>query len=359
MSVIRRLVPTTRRLRALSAIVLILLLAATWLVVSRDSTRRLTADFVSSVGVYQGSEVRLMGVPIGKVTSVTPRGDQVRIVMEYDEKYQLAADARAVIVSPSVVADRFVQLTAPYDGTGRPLADGAVLAVSQTRVPVELDRVFRTAHDLLDALGPRGANDNGSVNRFLEVAAEGLGGNGAELGRMIEKLSGAAGTLGAGSDDFFGAVAALEKLTGTLAADDPQVRTFNTRMEQVLGVLAEDRDSLGQVLTELAGTFRVVQDFVKQNRALLTENVTGLVGVTDALVDEKEALEQVIRRVPVGLDNLNRAWDPKMQAVRSRTNELELLKNIDGLLCDTLVSNGVPNSNGLCRALTALFAGLP
>lgn len=357
MRTLRGWIPSTRRLRALSAAVLVLLLTAGWLVVSHDDTRRLSADFVSSVGVYEGSEVRLMGVPVGKVTSVSPQGDLVRIVLEYDGSHLLDDDARAVIVSPSVVADRFVQLTAPYDGTGRPLADGAVLPVEKTRVPVELDRVFRTAHDLLEALGPRGANDDGAVNRFLEVASDGLRGNGAELGRMVEKLAGAAGTLGAGSDDFFGSVAALEQLTATLADDDPQVRTFNTRMQQVLGVLAADRDSLGQVLTELAGSFKLVQGFVQQNRSLLTTNVTGLLGVTDALVAERKALEEIIRRVPVGLDNLNRAWDPGLQAVGSRSNELELLKNVDGLLCDTIVNNNLPNASGLCRALTLLFGG--
>ena len=89
-------------------------------------TKSLTAEFPRAVSLYEGSDVRVLGVPVGKVDSVTPSGTNVVVTMHYDADVQIPADAKAVIISPSIVGDRFVQLTPAYTG-GPALADGADL----------------------------------------------------------------------------------------------------------------------------------------------------------------------------------------------------------------------------------------
>ena len=44
-----------------------------------------------------------------------PEGNSVRVEMEYDAEVDVPADAKAVVVTPTLVADRFVQLTPVYD----------------------------------------------------------------------------------------------------------------------------------------------------------------------------------------------------------------------------------------------------
>ena len=70
-----------------------------------------TASFPRTVSLYEGSDVRILGVPVGKVESVRPAGTDVTVKMWYDAKYDVPADAKAVIISPAIVGDRFVQLT--------------------------------------------------------------------------------------------------------------------------------------------------------------------------------------------------------------------------------------------------------
>src|SRR4051812_3084480 len=62
-----------------------------------------TADFPRSVSRYEGSDVRVLGAPVGKVASVTPCGAQVVVSMRSVAPVQIPADAKAVIVSPSIV----------------------------------------------------------------------------------------------------------------------------------------------------------------------------------------------------------------------------------------------------------------
>ena len=75
----------------------------------------------------------------------------------YDSKYKVPADAKAVVISPSIVGDRFIQLTPAYDG-GQALPDNARLGLDRTATPLELDQIFGSINDLTKALGPEGAN---------------------------------------------------------------------------------------------------------------------------------------------------------------------------------------------------------
>src|SRR5262249_23625138 len=109
----RPLMGTHRWVRIATATVGVAVLAAVvGIVVWGDQvpTQYLTADFTSAVGVHDGSDVRVLGVKIGRVVSVRPEGQTVRVEMRYDSRYPIPADVRAVIVPPSVVSDRYVQL---------------------------------------------------------------------------------------------------------------------------------------------------------------------------------------------------------------------------------------------------------
>ncbi|HEX7744015.1 MAG TPA: MlaD family protein, partial [Micromonosporaceae bacterium] len=104
--------PIQRWRRPLAAATVLLTAVAAGVVVWRHETpqRRVVAHFTKAVGVYPGSDVRVLGVRVGEVSSVTPQGRTVRVEMRYDPEVDVPADAQALIVPPSVVSDRYVQL---------------------------------------------------------------------------------------------------------------------------------------------------------------------------------------------------------------------------------------------------------
>src|SRR5437868_7648949 len=106
----------------------------------KPGQRHMTAYFTKTVGLYKGADVRILGIPVGTVTKVTPVGSSVKVELAYDAKYKVPANAQAVIVNQTLVADRYIQLTPVYKG-GPVLADGATLTVSRTAVPVEVDEI--------------------------------------------------------------------------------------------------------------------------------------------------------------------------------------------------------------------------
>src|SRR5690606_28636381 len=72
-------------------------------VLGRSDENTITVDFDRTVSLYEGSKVRILGVDVGLVEKITPRGQTVRATITWDADYDVPADAVALIVSPSVV----------------------------------------------------------------------------------------------------------------------------------------------------------------------------------------------------------------------------------------------------------------
>lgn len=304
----------------------------------RTEPVRVTALFDSSVGLYPGSDVQVLGVPVGRVTTVSAEGDHVRVGMELDPDQAVAADTRAVIIAPTMVSDRFVQLTEPWveDSGEKRLGSGTVIDQDRTAVPVEIDELYGGLKEMSEALGPRGANRNGAVNRLLEVGADNLEGQGKDLNTMIREFGAASATLAGLDEDFFGTVANLDDLNEMLVENDATVAKVNEQFADVAGFLAEDREHMGEAAQNLADAMTVLDDFIRDNRAHLQTSVRNLVPTTKALERQRRSLEETVRLAPLLLHNLLDAYDEKYNAIvgRGNVNEVSIWSD-DGLTART------------------------
>jgi phospholipid/cholesterol/gamma-HCH transport system substrate-binding protein len=341
------------------AISLALLLLGTlgYVLWPRPHNVRVTAYFPRTVGIYPGSDVRVLGVKIGKVTSITPQGTTVRVTLEYGASRPVPANAQAAIINSSVVSDRYVQLLPVYRD-GPVMRSGDVIPQSRTAVPVELDRIYDSLDTTATALGPNGANSNGSLARLLSVSAANLQGQGAKLNQTVGDLSQAVTTLSDGRQDLFGTVRNLQVFTAALASDDTGVRAFNDSLAGVAAQLAGERQDLGAVLKNLAVALPQVAAFVRDNRSALTTNVKDLQRVTRVLVKERGALAELLDVAPTALGNLVHAYNPTSGTLDTRDNA-EQAQDPGGLVCSLLKSLGQSGPQSDCAALRKLFAALP
>jgi phospholipid/cholesterol/gamma-HCH transport system substrate-binding protein len=327
-----------------------------WMLLGGPQQHTVTAVFAKTVGLFEGSDVRVMGMRVGSVQRITPEGTGVRVVMTYDAQYPLPADVKAVIVAPSVISDRFVQLTPGYV-SGPVLADGAVLPEASTRVPVELDDSLATATDLFTALGPDGVNRHGALSASLRSIAGVLRGNGGSTRAALRDLAGLTDTLAAVSPDAARTIDHLSRLGATLAANDRQVGAFNQRLSAVATALADDSTDLSATLATLARALGDVAAFVRNNRGLVARNVRQLGSVATALVAERQALAEILDIAPLAFTNLTETYDPYAKAVRTRANFGEVAKILDRAVCDALIKQAGPSLEPTCDRLHTLLAG--
>ncbi|UYM03727.1 MCE family protein [Solicola gregarius] len=284
-----------------------------------DGRTHLTVDFDRTVSLYEGADVRILGVPVGSVDSVDPMGEKVRVELSWDSDYQVPADAKAVIVSPAIVGDRYIQLTPAYK-SGPEMKDDTVLDASRTAIPVELDQVYDSLDQLATALGPEGANKDGSLDRLLSSSATAFDGQGKKFHRTLKDLSKLTGTLDDNKDELFGSMTQLERFVGALADNDNAVREFNSSLAEVSSMLSGEREDLAGALRALGGSLDKIRSYVRENRGSLKSNVNALVDVTDQLVDQRRNLARIFDTAPTALSNQVLAYDPSVGALDARTN---------------------------------------
>jgi phospholipid/cholesterol/gamma-HCH transport system substrate-binding protein len=346
----RRRTPTAARILALVAGLAVLGGTAGCGVFGGPADKRLIAHFDRTVGLYKHSDVRVLGVRIGEVTAIVPEGRTVRVEMTYDAKYKIPQDARAVLVSPSIVADRYVQLTPVWTG-GPALPASFDMPADRTAVPVELDQIYGALDKLNQALGPQGANRNGALSGLLEVGAKNLDGNGQLLNDTLLGLSQAVGTLANQRQDLFSTVDNLQAFTTTLANSDRTVRQFNTDLADVAAQLSGERQDLATAVKQLSVALGEVATFVRDNKASLTANVADLASVTGVLVKQKRALEEFLDNSATALGNLQLAYNPTSGTLDTRDNNGNQTTT-NNLLCNLLKAAGQPAS--VCTQLPGL-----
>lgn len=287
--------------------------------------KQITAYFAESVGVYAGSTVRVLGVPVGTVNSVQPDGSRVKVTMTLNSGVAVPARVSAVVISPSVVSDRYIQLTPAYT-RGPQIADGAAIPLARTAVPVEVDQVYASLAKLANALGPNGVNKNGALSDLIKTGAANLAGNGAYLRQMITEFGGLSRTLGNSSGNLFATVAYLQRFTTMLKDNNGQVRLAEEQLAQVSAFLASDRRDLSAALSELAVALNRVKGFIGGNRALIESNVSKLATITSLLVRERASLAEALDVAPLAADNLVHAYDATTHTLVGRGYLGELIR---------------------------------
>jgi len=263
-----------------------------------------TALMADSAGLFVGNDVGILGVPVGKVTSIKPEGTHVRVTMSIDRNHPVPADAGAVVVARSVATDRYVELTPVYHAGPR-LADGAVIPEPLTRTPVDFDEVLEALNDFASGIaGAKGTRN--AVANILQAGSQAVAGKGELFNRTITSLGGAVSSISGQRDDIAGTVKSLDTLTGTIAANQQLVRDFVTQVSRASTLLADERTNFRAALRALSRAVALVADFAHQNRQQLVTSLDRSSALMTSLLTKRGDLTEILSVMPLTLQNLQR-----------------------------------------------------
>jgi phospholipid/cholesterol/gamma-HCH transport system substrate-binding protein len=296
------------------ALVVVLLVSGAklfgWLGGEDEDAMVVTADFADTTGVYVGNDVTYLGVQVGEIIEVQPRGTTMRVVMHLEEGTELPEDAGAEILQGSLVTDRFIELGPAYTG-GPKLADGAHIEESHTRAPATVDEVAKSIDDLvlaLDADLGKGAGGR-DLGQVLATTARTLEGNGPHLRRALSESRGALEVLNSKDAAFTAVTKNLTELVDVLAARDRRMRTFTRAAAGTTGVLADQRDELVATLDSLDQLTTMMERFLRQNGDVLSEDLRGLADVVAVVRKHQGSLAEAFDVMPTMAENFARAYD--------------------------------------------------
>ncbi len=306
-------------LTALTAAVAVLAVAA-YVVIggTRHRTMTVTAHFEDAVGLYVGNGVAVLGMPVGKVTSIVAKDSYVEVKLAIDDGIDIPADAQAVTVSDSILTDRHVELTPPYHG-GAKLKNGDVVGLGRTRTPVEFDRTLAMLHKLGKAMH---GDDQGQgpLGDLVNLGADITSTNGPAIKASLDKLSQA---LRLGADNgarskknIQDIVDSLAELTQAAADNDTTIREFSSNLRQLSEIVADEDLGSGTTGAKANELLAEAQRLLDGNREQLKQTFANSHTFATSLTDHQRELAETLDVLPLGLDNVYDIVDPVAGSAR-------------------------------------------
>jgi phospholipid/cholesterol/gamma-HCH transport system substrate-binding protein len=280
------------------------------------TTNTVVAYFPVANAIYNGDKVEIMGVKVGAIDKVEPAGDKMKVTFHYSNKYKVPADAQAVILNPTLVASRLIQLEPPYKG-GPVLADNAVIPEERTQVPTEWDELRNTITNVISKLGPTKEQPKGPFGDVIEAYANGLAGKGKQINTTFNDLSRALTALNQGRGDFFAVVRSLALFVNALHADDQKFVALNKNLAQFTNSLTGTDHDLSNAIQQFDGLLSTVRPFLDKNADVLTHDINQLADTTNTLVQTEplNGLETGLHVLPTALSNANLIYHPAHSAI--------------------------------------------
>jgi phospholipid/cholesterol/gamma-HCH transport system substrate-binding protein len=288
--------------------------------------------------VARSDEVRFLGIPAGRVGSVTMNGTQPVITASFDTQYgRIYRNARAVVRPNTALQDMYVDIVDP----GTPSAGLAnaqhPLPVSQTDTSVNLDDVLNTFN----------ADARASLRSLLDNMGNGLADRGASL-----------------REGFVEAVPFVRlagRLSQQLAQRAPLVRQLVHNAAVLTSYLGQNQQTLRQLLASGSATLTTLADNGKPlNDTLaalpptlsdLRSSLSSLSGVLPSVDSAVRSLGPVADSLPSSLSalrGLSASASPAVQALQVPVQRLV-----------PLAQDLVPLSSNLSSAVNRLLPQVP
>lgn len=242
------------------AIFTVVCLVGTFAVVAVFSQLRLQpettyrAEFANVTGLKTGDLVRIGGVEVGKVKTISIT-KKATVVVEFsaDDSVVLTQGTRGAIRWADPIGGRYLALEQGAGGVGR-LNAGETIPVDRTQPALDLDTLLGGFRPLFRALDPNQVNalsaqlievfqgEGATISSFLDQAAtltNTLADRDALIGQVIGNLNAVLGSLGDQSGQFGKAVDSLSELVERLAARRTDISNAVAYTNAATGTVAD------------------------------------------------------------------------------------------------------------------------
>ncbi len=262
--------------------------------------RTYVASFSEAAGLRKDDPVRIAGVQVGKVTSVTLEDAHVRVEFALEnDKAHLGRQTRAAIKIETLLGSKALALQPDGSGTLKP---GEVIPLSRTTAPFQVVPAFEKLTKQVQSIDTK------------------------KLAKAFNTIS---KTFKNSPDEVQGALRGLTRLSQTIASRDEQLNKLLSRAEKVSGVLAERN----QEFTKLLEDADLLLKEVRARRAVIHQLLINTVKLSQQLtgmIDENE------EQIGPALEHLSGVVDVLVRNQRNLSRALQLLAPFVTVFSDAL-----------------------
>ena len=264
-------------------------IASQILKIDRSAHDSYTAAFDDVTGLFDGDDVKLAGVPVGKVTGISvDRDGQAIVAFEVQSGVALPTDSVVAIRWRNLIGQRYLYLHPGTDGSDYDDGD----RIEKTRSVTDLG-------NLVNRLGPlAGALDPQQLNEVFVALDRALEGNEGSLDDIVGNLGDLVATLRSRDDTIGQLITDYATISDALVTRDEQVRTMIGNLVELSKTFADNRTLVDRSLVELAALSRNLDVLLTANEQRLGTVVGQLAGVSDIVADNLDTLEALQAALP-------------------------------------------------------------
>ncbi len=242
-----------------------------------------SAYFAEAAGIKPGSDVRVSGLGLGRVSDISLEGTKVLIDFTVRDGVDLGDRTEAAIKTETVLGTKYLELTPRGDGT--------------LTGPIPLERT-RSPYDLTDALGDLTTTisglDTAQLSSALTTMADTFRDTPPQLRLALQGVARFSDTLNTRDAKLRDLLADTNKVTRVLAKRSDQIAQLVANANALLVELVAQRNSVDALMGNLGAVSQQISGLVAENRTQLKPAVDKLNGVLAILDNRRKELQRTL-----------------------------------------------------------------
>lgn len=271
-----------------------------------DSQKTYSAVFANASLLEGGNFVRIAGVEVGKVKSLSVNPDGTVLVrFGVDDTVVLTHGTRAIVRYEDLLGARFLELA---EGTGdvTALKAGETIPLSQTQPALDLETVIGGFRPLFRALNPD------QVNALTGQLISAFQGQGTTIGSILTETAALTSTL-ADRDELIGQVVSnLNTVLGSFSGQSTQLAKAVDSLSELVAGLESRKQDISNGLAYANAAAGSIADLLAQARPPLQKVVNETDRTAGIVVADKDYVDNFLHDWPdrlLALDRLTLGGD--------------------------------------------------
>ncbi|NYG60167.1 phospholipid/cholesterol/gamma-HCH transport system substrate-binding protein [Nocardioides daedukensis] len=285
-STLTRLGSGTLRRSVVPLVMLVLLAGVILLARSATGSVGYSAELAHANGLRAGDKVRVAGLDVGTVDSVSARGTTVHVDFSLDRDARLTRDTATSVKLASLLGERYLSLE---PGSGSELDHGGTIDKSMSRDSYTIEEFTLDATPNIEAL------DLDTVEKAIDVLSTDLASAPRDVRAALDGMT-ALSTIVTDRDQQIGRLlSSTQQLTSTVLDQQDELDTLMTDAGTVMAMVRERQDVLDALLKDASTLAKGIKELAVSTQADLDSLLVDLDTVTTTLTEQKKDLDEVIR----------------------------------------------------------------
>ena len=246
------------------------------------------ARFIEAGGLTAGDDVKIGGVKVGSVSTVSLSNGEALVTFSVDGSVTLGAETSAHIRTGSLLGKRMLALESAGRNT---MAPHAVIPVTRTSSPYSLTEAVS---DLTSSVA---GTDTATLNHSLDTLATTLNQIAPQLGPTFDGLTRLSKSLNTRNGTIGELLKHAGNVTGILAKRSDQLNTLLLDGNDLMAVLVARRQAIVNLLNDTSALAKELSGLIADNEAKLAPTLTQLNSVAAMLEKNRGNLETALPRL--------------------------------------------------------------